>query len=118
MYAKTDKPDHLYKLTATQNVKVDKSQCSLRPKQCSLKLTTMIVVSISAINLINVNPNMNTSYDVNASYDVNTSCIQDQEYTHQREVRIALLLGKILARELLWHVALSQFKATYLAASR
>ena len=39
MYAKTDKPDYLYELNATQNIKVDKSQCSLRPKQCSLKLT-------------------------------------------------------------------------------
>ena len=39
MYAKTDKPEHLSKFTITQNVKVDKSQCSLRPKQCSLKLT-------------------------------------------------------------------------------
>ena len=39
MYAKTDKPEHLSKLTVTQNIKVDKSQCSLRPKQCSLKLT-------------------------------------------------------------------------------
>ena len=39
MYAKTDKPKYLSKVTITQNVKVDKSQCSLRPKQCSLKLT-------------------------------------------------------------------------------
>ena len=39
MYAKTDKPEHLSKFTITQNVKVDKSQCSLRPKQHSLKLT-------------------------------------------------------------------------------
>ena len=39
MYAKTDKPDHPYKLTVTQNIKVDKSQCSLRPKQFLLKLT-------------------------------------------------------------------------------
>ena len=30
MYAKTDKPDHLSKWTVTQNVKVDKSQCSLK----------------------------------------------------------------------------------------
>ena len=38
------------------------------------------------------------SYDVNASYNVNTSCIDEtanQDYTHQREVRIALLFGKI-----------------------
>ena len=39
MYAKTDKPEHLSKFSITQNVKVDKSQCCLRPKQCSLKLT-------------------------------------------------------------------------------
>ena len=39
MYAKTDKPENLSKFTITQNVKVDKSQCSLRPKQCLLKLT-------------------------------------------------------------------------------
>ena len=39
MYTKADKPEHLSKFTITQNVKVDKSQCSLRPKQCSLKLT-------------------------------------------------------------------------------
>ena len=39
MYAKTDKPEYLSKFTITQNVKEDKSQCSLRPKQCSLKLT-------------------------------------------------------------------------------
>ena len=39
MYAKTDKPEILSKFTTTQNVKVDKLQYSLRPKQCSLKLT-------------------------------------------------------------------------------
>ena len=30
MYAKTDKPEHLSKLTVTQNIKVDKPQCSLK----------------------------------------------------------------------------------------
>ena len=39
MYAKTDKPDHLSKLNITKNVKVDKSQCLLRSKQCSLEVT-------------------------------------------------------------------------------
>ena len=39
MYAKADKPEHLSKFTITQNVKVDKSQCSLRSKQCSLEVT-------------------------------------------------------------------------------
>ena len=39
MYAKTDKPEYLSKFTITQNVKEDKSQCSLRPTQCSPKLT-------------------------------------------------------------------------------
>ena len=39
IYAKTDKADHLSKLNVTKSIKIDKSQCSLRPKQCSLKLT-------------------------------------------------------------------------------
>ena len=36
MYAKTDNPDHPSKLTVTQNIKVDKSQYSLRSKQVKL----------------------------------------------------------------------------------
>ena len=39
MYAKTDKPDQLSKLNITKKVKVDKLQCSLIPKQCSLEVT-------------------------------------------------------------------------------
>ena len=48
-------------------------------------------------NVTSYNTNA-SSYDVNASYIVNTSCIDEtanQDYTHQREVRIALLFGKI-----------------------
>ena len=61
---------------------------------------------------VNISYNANTnscevnidasSYDVNASYIVNTSCIDEtanQDYTHQREVRIALLFGKIFIQQ-------------------
>ena len=33
MYAKADKPEHLPKLTVTQNVKVYKSQCSQKTEK-------------------------------------------------------------------------------------
>ena len=39
MYAKTDKPECLSKFPITKKVKVDKLQCSLIPKQCSLEVT-------------------------------------------------------------------------------
>ena len=57
-------------------------------------------------NSCEVNTGYNvTSYDANTSY--NASCIDEtanQDYTHQREVRIALLFGKITFHNLLFEL--------------
>ena len=57
MYAKTDKPEHLSEFTMTQNIKVDKSQCSLRPKQCSLKQKITMYVKTDKHKSLNIKDN-------------------------------------------------------------